>query len=193
MPASFFDAIGYTSAKNPPLVKTWAYWLPSSDLTLPSIVSDAHLPPSLFLSNILSARYLLASGITADRITLCVVRLSVAFDASRPICHRSLRSSGVTEVWRPLVWNALVVGTSTVSTCETFRSLLILPMILLDIAPRSRMTLVVSLCCSSPSPSELSSRVTAPIVLVISSSTVREDFGNLTFWGSHSCSDERTT
>ena len=102
VPASALLAIGYISAKYDPFENTCAYRLPSMDFTLPSIVSDAHIPSNLLVWNALSALYRLANGMTAERASRWVVRLSVSFACSSPICHRSLSSSGDTDECRPL-------------------------------------------------------------------------------------------
>ena len=60
-----------------------------------SIVSVAKVPSSRFTENIRSVRYLLASGINADRIRRRVVALSVRDACATLSPHLSLRSSGV--------------------------------------------------------------------------------------------------
>ena len=60
------------------------------------MLSVAHMNVIILVWNTLSDFYRLARGITAERVILCVVLEIFSLSCSRPICHRSLSSSGDT-------------------------------------------------------------------------------------------------
>ena len=100
-PKSAFLAIGYISEKYVPLENTCTYWFQSKDFTRPSMVHVDHMPVIFLVWNTMYALYHLARGITADRVSLCVVLAILYLACWRTICHRSLKYSDDTVEWRP--------------------------------------------------------------------------------------------
>ena len=102
--------IGYAFTKNCLFPKNWLYWSPFTDLHLASILSVDMVPWMRLISNILSARYLLASCINADLVSFCVVAFRVSAAWARLSPQRSIRSSVV--VLECLLDDRKVVGSS---------------------------------------------------------------------------------
>ena len=106
-------------ANNPLLANTCPYLFPYLDIHLPSSVSVNHSPLSRGFSYILSARYLLANGITADQTILWVVRLRVSVACPNPIQQLSIKSWGVTDLCLSFDSNVCAEITSFTYTPET--------------------------------------------------------------------------
>ena len=118
-PALCLVFIVWMCAKKHLFANTCMYWFPSLDIIRLSSVYVNHSPLSRGFSYILSARYLLANGITADRTILWVVRLRVSVACPNPIHQRSLKSWGVTDVCLSFDSNVCAAMTSCTSTPET--------------------------------------------------------------------------
>ena len=195
---SYFLAIGYISAKYAPLENTCAYRFLSNEITRPSMVSVAHMYVSLLVCNNMYALYWLTSGITADRVSICVVLDMVSIACSIPIYHCSLSSFGDTFEWRPFNWNVLSCGTycTVAFDLDTFldgiEATLTLKIIRLVMATMSYIWSTESLSLYvSVRLGDSPSVITAPTFLDISSSTVRELLGKLTFYGSYSYANKQ--
>ena len=134
---------GYISKKYVPLENTCEYQFSSKYFTCPSMVSVAHMTVRLLIWNTMSALYCLDRGITAERVSLGFVLAIVSLACLRPICHRSLSSSGDAVEWRLFDWNLLACGASctVVFVSDTFldgiKATLTLPIIQLVMAPMS--------------------------------------------------------
>ena len=116
---------------------TLAYLLPSSNMQRLSIVSVDHFPPSVFLWNILSARYLLERGRVALQSRFCVVFFKVCAAWPILINHRSIRSCGLLSECLAELWNVCIFCTSDVPTGVGSRTRSSLLSVLVIVVPRS--------------------------------------------------------
>ena len=191
-------SIGSISAKYVPLENTCAYWFLSKYFTRPSMVSVSHMPVKLLVCITLFSLYCLARGITDEQVSLFVFLEIVYLACLRPICHRSLISSGDTVELSPFDWNVLAFGTycTVAFASNTFldyiKSTLTLPIIWLGMAPMSYIWyteyLSLSVLVGSGDPTSV---ITATRFLDIYSSTVHKILGTRTFYGSHSWPDKQ--
>ena len=108
--ASDFLSMAYILENKFLLENTWAYIFQYNYFVLPSIVYNSHIPSNLFSCNIISYWYMYNNDITSDRISPCVVLLSVYFPCSIPTYHSFLRSSDNIDYWSLLDWIYLPVS-----------------------------------------------------------------------------------